>query len=363
MENIKNIIIEELDTLQNYLLDNISYDTDANKLNINDEFSKPNVKDIINNLKRKSDNESINKLNVRAFLRKINQIIDIKKRSTRRIIREEFQKYLGTIDDRIAKLQQKFPEEDHLDRVDGEYSILPRKKYENEKFKIQIELLKLQEWVVKNNEKVAIVFEGRDAAGKGSTIKRFIEYLNPAHFRVVALGIPTDEEKNNWFQRYERHMPKEGEIVFFDRSWYNRAVVEPAMGYCSEEQYEHFMKNVTKWEESLQSKGFTLFKLWFSISKDKQNDRFERRIKHPLKYWKYSPNDAKALDAFESIGNLKNRMFTQTSNTNVPWVIINSEDKKVARLNAMRYILDEIQYEGKDDKYTKWYPEVVHKLD
>ena len=357
-----NIIINEFDELRDYLLDNIQYDSGSNQLIIEEGF-KLNTKEYLTKISNAIGEDVAKKLNIRALLRKLNQVIVLKKRSTRRVIRETLQSYTDTLGERITKNNQKHPAEDYLDRVDGEESILPRRKYEDEKFKIQIELLKLQEWVVATKQKVVIVFEGRDAAGKGSTIKRFVEYLNPAHFRVVALGIPTEDEKNNWFGRYERHLPSEGEIVFFDRSWYNRAVVEPAMGYCSEKHYEHFMKNVTKWEESLQGKGFSVFKLWFSISKEKQNDRFNRRLAHPLKYWKYSPNDAKALDAFERIGQLKNRMFTETSNANVPWVIINSEDKKVARLNAMRYILDSIDYEGKDSKYTKWYPEVVNKLD
>ena len=240
---------------------------------------------------------------------------------------------------------------------------MDRKKYESEKFKLQVELAKLQEWVIKNNKKVAIVFEGRDAAGKGSTIKRFIEYLNPKVYRVVALGVPTEEEKENWFERYEQHLPNDGEIVFFDRSWYNRAVVEPAMGYCTEEQYGEFMNKVVKWEEKLiKDKDITLIKFWFSITQDKQIKRFELRQASPLKYWKFSPNDAKVLDKWEIIGNFKRQMFTQTSSRKSPWVIINSNDKKIGRLNAIRYVLSKINYEDKDPEMCKYYPEVVNIL-
>ena len=222
--------------------------------------------------------------------------------------------------------------------------------------------MKLQEWVIKNNERVAIVFEGRDSAGKGSTIKRFIEYLNPKHFRVVALGLPTEEEKNNWFGRYEKHLPNPGEIVFFDRSWYNRGVVEPAMGYCSEEQYMSFIENVGDWEESMIKKGLILIKFWFSITKEKQQLRFELRKQSPLKYWKFSPNDAKVVDKWDIITKYKNQMFNKTSTRMSPWVIINSNDKKIGRLNAMRYVLDKIKYDNKDETKCHWYPEVVNIL-
>ena len=241
--------------------------------------------------------------------------------------------------------------------------ILPRKKYEGEKYDLQVELMKLQEWAVKNKQRIAIIFEGRDAAGKGSTIKRFVEYMNPKHFRVVALGVPTEEEKNNWFGRYEKHLPKPGEIVFFDRSWYNRAVVEPALGYCTEEQYNDFMENVLDWEEKMIREGVILIKFWFSITKEKQLLRFKLRQESPLKYWKFSPNDAKVVDQFELIGEFKNKMFVETASRISPWIIVNSNDKKVGRLNAIRYVLDKVDYEGKDSTKCKWYPEVINILD
>ena len=166
--------------------------------------------------------------------------------------------------------------------------------YQKEKKRLQVELLKLQHWVINNDKRVAIVFEGRDAAGKGGSIKRFTEYLMPKHFNVVELGIPTPKESKNWFRRYERHFPKEGEITFFDRSWYNRALIEPTMGYCKKSQYRYFMSKVLEWEEAHIKEGLILVKLYLSVSKQTQLFRFKERQVDPLKYWKYSENDKQA---------------------------------------------------------------------
>lgn len=320
------------------------------------------VKEELDLLKDEFGEDVIRELNIEALLRKLYQIIALKRSNIKERISNEIDSYLNSLENRLNRQKETFNDDDHFDQFEGEYSILPRKKYEKEKFGLQVELMKLQEWVVKNNKKVAIVFEGRDSAGKGSTIKRFIEYMNPRHFRVVALGIPSGEEKNNWFGRYEKHLPKEGEIVFFDRSWYNRGVVEPVMGYCTEDQYNDFMNNVVNWEESLIRDGIILIKLWFSITKEKQQQRFKLRQESPLKYWKFSPNDAKVVDKFEMIGDFKNIMFQKTSTRTTPWVVINSNDKKVGRLNAIRYTLDKIDYDDKDESKCKWYPEVVNVL-
>jgi polyphosphate kinase 2 len=326
------------------------------------DYNTIDIKIIIRELTNEFTQEVIEELNIEAFLRKLNQILELKKRNTKRKIRETFDDYYKSIEVRVDQIHQMGKKEDHFDQFEGEGSILGRKQYESEKYQIQVELLKLQEWVKANNKKVAIVFEGRDAAGKGSTIKRFIEYLDPKGFKVVALGVPTEEEKNNWFQRYESHLPNPGEIVFFDRSWYNRAVVEPAMEYCSEDQYQDFMKKVVDWEEKQIRGGLILIKFWFSITQDKQIKRFELRQSSPLKYWKFSPNDAKVLDKWEIIGNFKRQMFQQTSSRLSPWVIINSNDKKIGRLNAMRYVLSKVDYTDKNSEMSKYYPEVVNIL-
>lgn len=361
VETLKQNLLFRLNEYRTYILSNIHYNTLTNKVEYK-EFESIDTKVIIRELTNEFTAEVVEELNLEAFLRKLNQILELKKRNTKRKVRESFDDYYKSIEVRIDQLHTTGKKEDHFDQFEGEGSILGRRQYESEKYQLQVELLKLQEWVKSNGKKVAIVFEGRDAAGKGSTIKRFIEYLDPKGFKVVALGVPTEEEKNNWFKRYEEHMPNPGEIVFFDRSWYNRAVVEPAMGYCTEEQYQDFMDKVVDWEEKQIRGGLILIKFWFSITQDKQVKRFELRQKSPLKYWKFSPNDAKVLDKWEIIGNFKRQMFQQTSSRMSPWVIINSNDKKIGRLNAMRYVLSEINYDNKNTELCRYYPEVVNIL-
>ncbi len=359
-ENLKKRLIGDLTMYLNSVVDNIRYDPRNGEV-IYKKANHFDIQNVINQLKSDYSEDLVDQINIESFLRKINQILSLRKKNTKRRVRDEFDIYIRSIDNRISD-QDEYRDEDYFDKTDGEYSIIPRKKYEGEKYQIQIELLKLQEWVIKNGKKVAIVFEGRDAAGKGSTIKRFIEYLNPRYFRVVALGIPTDEEKNNWLGRYEKHLPKSGEIVFFDRSWHNRSIVEPVMGYCNEDQYLDFMTKVNGWEESFVDDGGILIKLWFSISKEKQIQRFEIRKESPLKYWKFSPNDARVVDKWDMITKYKDQMFVHNSTEKCPWVIINSNDKKIGRLNAMRYVLSVIDYDGKNPDVSVWYPEVVNIL-
>lgn len=359
LNQLKLNLMDRLSEYRTYILNNIVYNMATNKVEYK-EFENIDIATILRELNNEFTNEVVQDMNIETFLRKLNQILDLQKRNTKRRIREEFDEYYNSIEQRISKISRG-EDEEHFDAVEGEDSLITRKQYETEKFGLQVELLKLQEWVVKNKKKVAIVFEGRDAAGKGSTIKRFTEYLNPRGFKIVALGLPTDEEKKNWFGRYEKHMPQPGEIVFFDRSWYNRAVVEPAMGYCSEEQYNDFMDNVLDWEEHLMNdKDIILIKFWFSITKEKQSLRFDLRKSSPLKYWKFSPNDAKVIDKWDIIGKYKNQMFSKTANSNSPWVIVNSNDKKIGRLNAIRYVLSQIGYDDKNEEAGNYYPEVIN---
>jgi len=359
LDQIKDNFLNRLTEYRTYILSSIVYDTNTEQLVFNN-LEQIDIPVILRELNNEFTQEFIEELNVETFLRKVNQVLELKKRNTKRKIRETFDDYYQSVETRINLLRTEGS--GSFDEIEGEGSLITRSKYESEKYQIQIELLKLQEWVKKTGKKIAIVFEGRDAAGKGSTIKRFTEYLDPRGFKVVALGIPTEEEKKDWFSRYEKHLPNSGEIVFFDRSWYNRAVVEPAMGYCTEDQYQDFMSGVNKWEEKINKNGVILIKLWFSITQDKQIRRFELRQQSPLKYWKFSPNDAKVLDKFEIIGNFKRQMFQQTSTTKNPWVIINSNDKKIGRLNAMRYVLSRISYDDKNEEVSKYYPEVVNIL-
>src|ERR1035437_840764 len=245
---LKENLLHRLGEYREYILSNIEYNIKTNKIEYK-KFETVDIDVIMRELINEFSKEVTDELNIESFLRKVNQTLELKKRNTKKKIRKEFDDYFESIDQRIEKRQTGEPDE--INPIEGEGSIISRKQYESEKYQIQIELLKLQEWVVKNKKRVAIIFEGRDAAGKGSTIKRFTEYLNPKEFKVVALGTPTEEEKENWLERYERHLPKDGKIVFFDRSWYNRGVVEPALGYCTEEQYTDFMEEVIDWEENL----------------------------------------------------------------------------------------------------------------
>ena len=236
-----------------------------------------------------------------------------------------------------------------------EYKALSPQQYRKEKNRLQVELLKFQEWVIKKNKRVAIVFEGRDAAGKGSTIKRFIENMMPKAVNVIELGVPTKKQERSWFKTWDKRMPEEGTIHFFDRSWYSRALIQPVMGYCNEKQYKYFMKKVNNWEKKVIENGLILVKIYLSISKENQQLRFYLRETSALKYWKISPNDWKAQKRWQILTTFKEVMFNKTSTMESPWVIINSDNKLIGRLNAMRYVLSSIEYDGKENlKQKKW---------
>jgi polyphosphate kinase 2 len=236
-----------------------------------------------------------------------------------------------------------------------EYKALSQQKYSKEKNRLQVELLKLQEWVINRDKRIAIVLEGRDAAGKGSTIKRFIENMMPKGVEVIELGVPTKKQEKNWFRTWEKRMPKSGKIHFFDRSWYSRALIQPVMGYCNEKQYKYFMTKINKWEKKVIEDGLILIKIYLSISKENQEIRFHLRETSALKYWKISPNDWKAQKRWQILTTFKEIMFNKTSTRESPWVIINSDNKMIGRLNAMRYVLSSIEYEGKENlKQKKW---------
>ncbi len=218
-------------------------------------------------------------------------------------------------------------------------------KYSTELGVKQEELIKLQNWVIKNDKKVVILFEGRDAAGKGGAIRRITEYINPRHYRIIALNIPTDDERKQWFfQRYINHLPKPGEIVFFDRSWYNRAVVEPVNNFCTAHEYTIFMSNVNEFEKMLIQSDIHLIKFYFSITKKEQAKRFKEIKKDPLKHWKMTPVDEKAQDLWDAYSVYKEKMFQQTNTAHAPWVIIDADKKFNARLGAIAHILKTIPY-------------------
>jgi len=268
-------------------------------------------------------------------------------RAIRKLLKEERQ----TLRDQ-AKVIQHPDEVLASDWRSGGYpykNLMSRKAYEQQKYKLQVELLKLQAWVKNTKQRVVILFEGRDAAGKGGAIKRFMEHLNPRGARVVALQKPTEVERGQWyFQRYVQHLPTAGEIVLFDRSWYNRAGVERVMGFCSEADYQEFMLQAPQFERQLVRSGVHLIKFWFSVSRKEQRRRFKEREIHPLKQWKLSPVDLASLDKWEDYTKAKEAMFFETDTADAPWTVIKSDCKKRARLNSMRYVLQKLPYSNKD---------------
>ena len=228
-------------------------------------------------------------------------------------------------------------------------NLMRRRTYEAQKYLLQVELLKLQAWVKEKRQRVVILFEGRDAAGKGGTIKRFMDHLNPRGARVVALEKPTETERGQWyFQRYVEHLPTAGEIVLFDRSWYNRAGVERVMGFCTDEEYAEFMRQAPEFERNLVRSGIWVVKFWFSVSQEEQRRRFREREVHPLKQWKLSPIDTESLDKWKAYTKAKEAMFRATDTADAPWTVVKSDCKKRARLAAMRYVLHRLPYDRRD---------------
>ena len=228
---------------------------------------------------------------------------------------------------------------------------LTRKQYESLKAELQVELVKAQNWVKNSNQKVVLIFEGRDAAGKGGTIKRFMEHLNPRFARVVALPKPGEKETGQWFfQRYIQQLPTRGEMVLFDRSWYNRAGVERVMNFCTRLEYLEFMRQTPALERMLADSGIHLFKYWFSVSRDEQRRRFEARAGSPLKRWKLSPIDKESLSLWEEYTEAKETMFFYTDTRDAPWTVVRSDDKRRARINCMRHFLASIDYPDKNEE-------------
>jgi len=248
-------------------------------------------------------------------------------------------------------IKEKIPKENVTD-------VLNTIQYEKELLQLQAELVDLQQWVAKHNKRVCVIFEGRDAAGKGGSIRRFTEHLNPRSMRVVALTKPTKVETGQWyFRRYIKELPNPGEIVFFDRSWYNRAVVEPVMEFCNDEQYQKFMVQVPEFEHMLYEDGVVLIKFWFSISKEQQELRFNSRLNNPLKRWKFSPVDQEGQNRWDDYTFYKEQMFSKTHTSFSPWIIIKTNNKKEARLESMRYVLSKFDYENKGSSGTTLFPD------
>ncbi|HAQ21375.1 MAG TPA: polyphosphate kinase 2 [Prolixibacteraceae bacterium] len=247
-------------------------------------------------------------------------------------------------DNKQSKHEGKHPK--HVEPEKKDHRLISKKKYYKELRKLEIELIKLQEWVKYKQLKVVVLFEGRDAAGKGGVIKRISGPLNPRICRIAALGTPTDKEKSQWFfQRYIDHLPAGGEIVLFDRSWYNRAGVEHVMGYCTEDQYQEFFRSCPEFERMLIHSGIILIKYWFSVSDEEQENRFQNRINDPTKSWKLSPMDVKSREKWVEYSKAKDEMFKYTDMKQSPWYVVPADNKKLARLNCISHLLSQIPYE------------------
>jgi polyphosphate kinase 2 len=270
---------------------------------------------------------------------------------TDKYLKEEIDPKTGLTNEDLNRIRTREDLEAVLDVKGRDYTkAIFNLDYERQLELLQVELVKLQRWITDTGQRVAVIFEGRDAAGKGGTIKRFVEHMNPRSLRVVALNKPTDLERGQWyFRRYIKELPNQGEIVFFDRSWYNRAVVEPVMGFCTEDQYQQFMRQVPEFENMLFEDGVHVIKLWFSINKDEQSRRFDARRNNPLKHWKLSPVDEKGQEMWEKYTYYKEQMFARTHTTFCPWSIIKTNNKKTARLESIRHVLSKFEYHGKEN--------------
>ncbi len=250
-----------------------------------------------------------------------------------------------------------------IDQLEGENAPITKLKtadYLEIIAPLHVELLRMQNSVKESGQKILSIFEGRDAAGKGGTIKRFIEHINPRGCRVIALEKPTERERNQWyFQRYVEHLPTAGEIVLFDRSWYNRGMVERVMGFCEPDEVKEFLRSVPEFERMLYRSGLKMFKFYFSVSKAEQSRRFSSREKDPLKQWKLSPVDKESQKHWEGYTKAKEDVFFYTDTKEAPWTIVKSDDKKRARINAIRYFLSQVKYEGKNEELLQWDPRIV----
>ena len=318
------------------------------------EINPEDLEDLISQL----TDEDVNDLFLRNLDRKL-----LKSGDKSENVRKYISKYLDSLQARGSVEQD--PSDDYnvedeflYGGVEPEKSKIGRKQFKKELIPLQVELLKLQEHVKETGKPVVVVMEGRDSAGKGSTIRKMTEYLDPKYYNVVALGIATPEERKDWFGRYEKHI-EPGKITFFDRSWYNRGIVEPVMGYGTEEEYFDFMGNVNGFEQSLIDRGVELFKFWLSITPQTQQKRFELRKNSPLKYWKFSPNDEKSIDKWDDYTEYKEKVLKQTKEAQ-PWTVVDTNDKRAGTLNLLRHILQNVDYKDKDESnFGVKFPEVV----
>jgi len=367
IHSFKSLIINLKQSIdKNYTLDfyksQIKEDLELYKKSILDNYNKStisNFKDIFKGFLNDVDDDIIKYMRFSKFANDILKIYSNKNSYDINIknIDSVFKAYIDNVDRYIDKTYEFFCDKIEKDKsyepfnnIDIKKNRIPLDEYNKEKYKYQIELLKLQEWISDNNKKVLILFEGRDAAGKGSAIRNITRFLNPKKYRVETFGIPTEEESDSWFDRYEKVLPKNGEIVFFDRSWYTRAYVEPVMGYSSKDKYNEFMNTVNNFEDKLIDDDIILIKIWFSISQDVQKMRFELRKSNPLKYWKFSKNDENTLTKWDEFSKYIDDIFKKTNTKNSHWIIIDADDENYSRLEAFNSIIKSINSDKDNTK-------------
>ena len=371
IQSFKNLFLNlKLSTEERHRLDFfISYikkDLESYKDYLILNYKKENKRDFIykfDSLIDEIDSDLVNEIKLKEFINSISNIFKHKGPidSTSLKLNELFDNYVSKFNDRIESLIDIFNKKilanefyEPLNNINISSSEVSFEEYNKQKYLLQIELVKLQEWIIENKKKILILFEGRDGAGKGSGIKTFTENLNPKNFRIETFGIPTEYEKKHWFKRYEEELPKKGEIVFFDRSWYNRAYLEPVMGYCSDKQYKEFMDDVNDFEEKLvNDQDIMLIKIWFSVSKDTQKLKFELRKSNPLKYWKYSKNDSDSINKWDNFTWYINKMFKKTNTKVAPWFVIDSNDERNSKLLAMKKVLSKFDYTEREQNILK----------
>jgi len=330
-----------------------------------DTISKDDIKKMIHSIANKIDNKVISMLDLDSFFKGLSNIILLKNKKK---IEKYFNDYIKDLPRRVEQYsdveeyeEDELPEFEELKKIKKKIKFkIDKKTFNSELIPLKIELLKMQEWLKKTKQSLVICFDGRDAAGKGSGISTMSEDLNPKYYTISVFDIPTEEEQKNWFDRYKKRLPKPGKITFYDRSWWNRGCNDIVMEYCTNEQYEQFMKDVIVFEDNIVKNNTYLIKFWFSVSKEIQQLRFEMRQKDPLHYWKFSENDLKTMSKWDKFTLYKERMFYQSSKTQNPFIIVISDDKRLAQLNAIRYILKQVPYDNKNLKVVdKIRPEII----
>jgi len=361
------------DDTNDYKLDNVDYTLEeiSDLFNIyKNEFNKDyDIKSLKKIIKKDIDKDLFNKMNLNAFLKSLSvnlkmseddalnyfdSYIESIQRRYKKIFDKDYTNYENPAFKEVKKIKSKFRNKASYDILDKESPAL------------YAELTKLILWIKENNKKILITFDGRDTGGKGS-ISRFILrnfFAAPLGRNIIYqdFGIPTKWQQRNWFHRYEKVFPENGQMVLMDRSWYNRAVNDPVMGYCTEKQYEKFMTDVIPFEQKIADEDIIHIKFWLSINKETQLNRFDQRKASPTKFWKFSPNDLRAVDKWSEFDPYINRMFSETSTPTMPWVVVNMDDKPLGWLNSLRYILNKIPYENKNEKILKVYPEIIYEI-